>query len=344
MHQALRACDVVLLQQQLGQPQVRQGKFGTKANLAGCLQGLRVVRARGRPVANQYRGISQMAPYACLEQGADGQVSNAVKSRYQCTGCAAVANSDCGLEKVEESEEGFVVTRLAGNSSSMGPDECTGLLQAPELGEAGGSSRCSSTVRAKTSHADEFVEGWYPGLCATEVARYDEKHLKAEHPPAKRCAQLVSTFDQSRQLNQRVFQVPIHDCHHDVAVWHKQPHRHNMRSLGQFLDLSPESLGSGSLARGQLKGAREPEQVPQGLTPIGTGSAEWQANAEDGATVRSVAGGNGPTVRLHDRAGKSKSESGTMLGHLEGRQRSCVDVRDTGTCGCSSIVASLARA
>ena len=94
MRQRFRPCDVArLLQQQLCQPQVRQGKFGTKANLAGCLQSLRVVSARRRPVANQYRGISQVAPYARLERGAAGQVSNAIQTRDQCTGRAAVANT-----------------------------------------------------------------------------------------------------------------------------------------------------------------------------------------------------------------------------------------------------------
>src|SRR6185437_14867649 len=103
MFERLGPCDVVrILQQQLGQAQVCQGKFGTKANLASCVKGLRVVRARRHPVANQYRGISQMAPYARLEQRADRQVSDAVESRHQGAGSAAVANSDCGLQKVDE--------------------------------------------------------------------------------------------------------------------------------------------------------------------------------------------------------------------------------------------------
>ena len=137
----------------------REGKFGTKANLAGYLQSLRVVSARRRPVANQYRGISQMAPYARLERGADGQVRNTLESRDQYTDCAAVANSDCGLEKVDESKEGLVVTAARNNLVQHGSDECTGLLQASQVGEARGSTRCSSTRRAKTSHPDEFVEG-----------------------------------------------------------------------------------------------------------------------------------------------------------------------------------------
>ena len=144
---------------------------------------------------------------------------------------------------------------LAAISSSMGSDECTGLLQASEFGEAGGSTRCRD-VRAKTSHPDEFVGGCEPGLSATEVARKRKKHVEAEHAPAKRRAQLVSTFDESPPLNQRVFQVPIHDCQDGVPLGHHQPHGHNMCSLGQFLDLSPEFLGSGSLTRGQLKGCR----------------------------------------------------------------------------------------
>ena len=84
MRQRLRACGVRLVfQQKLGQPQVRQGKFGTKADLAGGFQSLRVVRARRCAVAHQYRGISQMARYARLEGGArDGQVSNAVEARH----------------------------------------------------------------------------------------------------------------------------------------------------------------------------------------------------------------------------------------------------------------------
>jgi len=52
------------LQQELGQPQVRQRKFGTEADLSRHLQRLRVVTAGRRPVVNQYRGISQMfAPW-----------------------------------------------------------------------------------------------------------------------------------------------------------------------------------------------------------------------------------------------------------------------------------------
>ena len=39
-----------------------------------------------------------------------------------------------------------------------------------------------------------------------------------------------------------------------------------MCSLGQLLDLSPEFLGSSSLARGQLKGAGEPEYVTECLS------------------------------------------------------------------------------
>jgi hypothetical protein len=38
-----------------------------------------------------------------------------------------------------------------------------------------------------------------------------------------------------------------------------------MCPLGQFLDLSPEFLGCGSLTLGQLKGSREPEDQPHGL-------------------------------------------------------------------------------
>jgi hypothetical protein len=60
---------VCLRQQQLGQPHVRQGEFGAKANLAGCVQSLDVVRAGRCPVANQCRGISEMARYARLKHG-----------------------------------------------------------------------------------------------------------------------------------------------------------------------------------------------------------------------------------------------------------------------------------
>src|SRR5215469_3490400 len=109
---------------------MRQGKFGAESDLARCLQSLRVERARCGPVANQYRGISQMARYARLERDDAGQVRNAVESRDQRTGRAAVANSDCGLEKVDEvGNGGFVVSAARCYLVQPGSDECTRFLQ-----------------------------------------------------------------------------------------------------------------------------------------------------------------------------------------------------------------------
>jgi hypothetical protein len=73
--------------------QTNQGRRASDSRTAGPLS-----------VAHQHPRISKMARNARLEYGTAGRVRNTVESSHQDTGCAAVANSDRGLEKVDEFE------------------------------------------------------------------------------------------------------------------------------------------------------------------------------------------------------------------------------------------------
>jgi len=77
---------------------VGQRKFGTKPDLAGSLECLRVVTSRSHTVAQQFRGVTHLTRDTDLEIGANGQVSNAVESPQKYAGCARVLESHGCLE------------------------------------------------------------------------------------------------------------------------------------------------------------------------------------------------------------------------------------------------------